>query len=124
VLLASLTRERMALLVKGHLELPSDLQDIIRRNLNDHEREIVPRLCSRRGESGLDIDAAKLSEACAGVALEDPSHHLKTTSAGDPVVLQGVAQRKRRQGTIGWLTQRLKSRACRTTVQCLLRNAP
>ena len=29
MLLASLTRQRMALLVKGHLELPSDLQGII-----------------------------------------------------------------------------------------------
>lgn len=39
MLLASLTRQRMALLVKGHLELPSDLQGIIRLGFNEHVRE-------------------------------------------------------------------------------------
>ena len=65
MLLASLTRERMALLVKGHLELPSDLQGIIQLKFNDHVREIVPKLCSRLRESGIDIDADKISHACA-----------------------------------------------------------
>ncbi len=65
MLLASLTRERMALLVKGHVQLPSDLQGIIQLKFNDHIREIVPKLCSRLRESGIEIDAAKVSEACA-----------------------------------------------------------
>jgi predicted nucleotide-binding protein len=65
MLLASLTRSRMALLVKGHVELPSDLQGIIQLKFNDHIRDIVPKLCSRLREAGIEIDAHKLSEACA-----------------------------------------------------------
>jgi predicted nucleotide-binding protein len=56
MLLASLTRQRMSLLVKGHIELPSDLQGIIRYNFNDHVREIVPKLCARLREVGIDVD--------------------------------------------------------------------
>ena len=63
MLLASLTRKRMALLVKGHLELPSDLQGIIRFNFNDHVREVVPKLCARLREAGVEVDAARVSEA-------------------------------------------------------------
>jgi predicted nucleotide-binding protein len=36
MLLSSLTRERMAIVVKGHVELPSDLQGIIRFGYNEH----------------------------------------------------------------------------------------
>ncbi|MBF0456056.1 MAG: nucleotide-binding protein [Magnetococcales bacterium] len=65
MLLSSLTRERMALIVKGHLELPSDLQGIIRLGYNDHIREIVPKLGQRLKESGFDIDASSISTASA-----------------------------------------------------------
>lgn len=65
MLLSSLTRDRMALLVKGHLELPSDLQGIIRFGFNDRVREIMPKLCARLQEVGIAIDPAKISEACA-----------------------------------------------------------
>jgi predicted nucleotide-binding protein len=65
MLLSSLTRERMALLVKGHVEVPSDLSGIIQLKFNDEVREIVPKLCSRLREVGIEIDAHKLSEACA-----------------------------------------------------------
>ncbi|MBC7822132.1 MAG: nucleotide-binding protein, partial [Planctomycetaceae bacterium] len=65
MLLASLTRSRMALLVKGHLELPSDLQGFIRFNFNDHVREVVPKLCARLREVGIDIDPTKISAASA-----------------------------------------------------------
>ncbi|HAT48840.1 MAG: nucleotide-binding protein [Nitrospirae bacterium] len=65
MLLSSLTRERMALIVKGHLELPSDLQGIIRLGYNDHIREIVLKLCQRLKEVGFDIDAAAISAASA-----------------------------------------------------------
>lgn len=63
MLLASLTRERMALIVKGHIELPSDLQGIIRLGYNDHIREVVPKLCQRLKEVGFDIDALAISAA-------------------------------------------------------------
>ena len=55
----------MALLVKGHLELPSDLHGIIRFNYNEHVREVVPKLCARLREAGIDVDAAKVSQASA-----------------------------------------------------------
>jgi predicted nucleotide-binding protein len=65
MLLSSLTRSRMALIVKGHLELPSDLQGIIQLRYNDHIREIVPKLCQRLREVGFDIDATAISAASA-----------------------------------------------------------
>lgn len=65
MLLASLTRNRMALLVKGHVDLPSDLQGIIQYRFNDHVREIMPKLCARLQEAGIAIDPSKISEACA-----------------------------------------------------------
>lgn len=65
MLLSSLTRSRMALIVKGHIELPSDLQGFIRFGYNDHVREIVPKLCARFGEVGIEIDPGKMSLASA-----------------------------------------------------------
>jgi len=65
MLLASLTRSRMVLLVKGHLEIPSDLQGIIWYGFNDHIREVIPKLCTRLREVGIEIDTAKISAACA-----------------------------------------------------------
>src|SRR5205823_8688152 len=55
MLLASLTRARMAIIVKGHVEIPSDLQGIIRFNYNEHVKEIVPKLCQRLKEAGFDL---------------------------------------------------------------------
>lgn len=65
MLLSSLTRERMALIVKGHLELPSDLQGIIQLRYNDHIREIVPKLCQRLREVGFDIRPECIAAASA-----------------------------------------------------------
>jgi len=63
MLLSSLTRSRMALVVKGHLEIPSDLEGIIRFGYNDHIREIVPKLCQRLKEAGFSIDTDAISAA-------------------------------------------------------------
>lgn len=63
MLLSSLTRARMALVVKGHLEIPSDLEGIIRFGYNDHVREIVPKICQRLKEAGFAIDASAISAA-------------------------------------------------------------
>ncbi len=65
MLLSSLTRSRMALVARGHLEIPSDLQGIIRLSYNDHIRQVVPKLCQRLREAGFDIDAGKVSDASA-----------------------------------------------------------
>lgn len=65
MLLASLTRQRMALLVKGHLELPSDLSGVIHYGFNDHIREVLPKLVTRLKEVGINVDDRKLAEAMA-----------------------------------------------------------
>jgi predicted nucleotide-binding protein len=65
MVLASLTRKRMALLVKGHVELPSDLEGIIRFHFNDHVREILPKLCGRLREAGIAVDMTKIGAASA-----------------------------------------------------------
>lgn len=65
MLLASLTRGRMAILVKGHVELPSDLQGIIQLRFNEHVREIVAKLATRMKEAGIAVDTTKIAEATA-----------------------------------------------------------
>lgn len=65
MLLSSLTRSRMALVVKGHVELPSDLQGIIRFGFNDHIREVLPKLVARLKEAKINVNENKLSEAMA-----------------------------------------------------------
>ena len=63
MLLSSLTRQRIAIVVKGHLEIPSDLQGIIRFGYNEHVREIVPKLCQRLKEAGFDIQPGQIAIA-------------------------------------------------------------
>jgi predicted nucleotide-binding protein len=63
MLLSSLTRERMAIVVKGHVELPSDLLGIIRFAYNDHIREIVPKLCQRLKEAGFGLGPDQIAAA-------------------------------------------------------------
>lgn len=63
MLLSSLTRERMAILVKGHMEMPSDLQGIIHLGYNDHVRQIVPKLCQRLKEAGFQIEPNQIADA-------------------------------------------------------------
>jgi len=65
MLLSSLTRSRIALLMKGHVELPSDLQGVIQLRFNDHIREIVPKLCDRLREAGIDISNDSITAAMA-----------------------------------------------------------
>lgn len=63
MLLASLTRVRMAIIVKGHLEMPSDLQGIIHLAYNDHVKEIIPKLCQRLKEAGFDLEPNQIAAA-------------------------------------------------------------
>lgn len=63
MLLASLTRERMAIVVKGHLEMPSDLQGVIHFGFNDHVREIIPKLCQRLKEVGFELSPQQIASA-------------------------------------------------------------
>ena len=63
MLLASLTRARMAIIVKGHLEMPSDLQGIIHLAYNDHVKEIIPKFCQRLKEAGFDLEPNQIAAA-------------------------------------------------------------
>ena len=63
MLLASLTRSHIAILVKGHLEMPSDLHGVINLAYNGHIREIVPKLCQRLKEAGFAIDSNQIAAA-------------------------------------------------------------
>jgi len=63
MLLSSLTRARLAIVVKGHVEIPSDLEGIIRFHYNDHVKEIVPKLCQRLKEEGFDLDPGDIAAA-------------------------------------------------------------
>lgn len=63
MLLSSLTRGRMAIVVKGHIEIPSDLLGIIRFGYNEHVKEIVPKLCQRLKEAGFDLDPGQIASA-------------------------------------------------------------
>lgn len=63
MLLSSLTRSRMALVVRGHLELPSDLEGIIRLGYNEHIREILPRLCQNLKGAGFHISSDAITAA-------------------------------------------------------------
>ena len=63
MLLSSLTRSRMAILLKGHVEIPSDLEGIIRLHYNNHVKEIVPKLCQRLREAGFELDSDQIATA-------------------------------------------------------------
>ena len=63
MLLASLTRERVAILQKGMVEHPSDVNGIIYIQFKDHVKEAVPRLASRLQTAGLTVSPDKIANA-------------------------------------------------------------
>lgn len=65
MLLTSLTRERVAILQKGFVERPSDVDGIIYIPFNDHVREVVPKLAGRLQAAGIQLDAAAVAKAQA-----------------------------------------------------------
>jgi predicted nucleotide-binding protein len=65
MLLASLTRARVAILQKGHVEHPSDVAGIIYIPFNDHVKETVPKLVQRLQAVGFNIDPAAIARASA-----------------------------------------------------------
>jgi predicted nucleotide-binding protein len=63
MLLSSLTRERVAILVKGFVEQPSDAHGIIYLHFNDHVKEVVPRLAERLRTAGFCLDPSRITRA-------------------------------------------------------------
>ncbi len=56
MVLASLGRDRMAILKKGALEHPSDVDGVLRLDFNDHVKEVAVRLATRMKKAGIEID--------------------------------------------------------------------
>lgn len=67
MLLASLTRERVALLVKGGVSLPSDLRGIIYIAFNDRVSEAMAKLCDHMIKAGIKIKPQSMAEAMASL---------------------------------------------------------
>jgi predicted nucleotide-binding protein len=65
MLISSLGRPNVAILKKGHLEVPSDADGILYIGFNDHVKETVPRLAERLNQAGFKIDATAISKAAA-----------------------------------------------------------
>ncbi|MEZ0612001.1 TIR domain-containing protein [Fibrella sp. WM1] len=63
MVMASIGRDRMIILKKGALELPTDTAGIQYHEFNDHVREIVPKLVQRLQQLGFEIDPAKIAHA-------------------------------------------------------------
>jgi predicted nucleotide-binding protein len=65
MLLASLTRERVAILQKGFVEHPSDVAGIIYIPFNDHVKEVVPKLAGRLQKAGIALAPGAIANASA-----------------------------------------------------------
>ncbi len=65
MLIAVLGRPNVAILKKGHIEIPSDASGIIYIPFNDHVRETVPRLVDRLRAAGFELDADCITRASA-----------------------------------------------------------
>ena len=63
MVLASLGRERMVLLKKGALELPTDVNGVIYLEFNEHVKEIAVKLATRMKGAGIEIDDARIHSA-------------------------------------------------------------
>jgi predicted nucleotide-binding protein len=65
MLLASLTRERVAILVKGFVEHPSDIGGIVYFTYKDHVKEVIPKLIGRFEGAGIKLDPKAIAGASA-----------------------------------------------------------
>lgn len=65
MVLASLGRDRMVLLKKGALELPTDVNGVIYLEFNEHVKEIAVKLATRMKGAGIEIDDALIHAAAA-----------------------------------------------------------
>ena len=63
MLISALGRRNVAILKKGHLEAPSDVQGIIYLPFNEHVKETVPKLVDRLRDAGFDLDQRAISQA-------------------------------------------------------------
>ena len=65
MLIAAFGRRRVAILKKGHVEVPSDASGIIYLPFNSHVKEAAPKLCQRLREAGFELDPDSIAKASA-----------------------------------------------------------
>jgi predicted nucleotide-binding protein len=65
MLISRLGRPNVAILKKGHLDVPSDAHGILYLGFNDHVKETVPRLVDRLRAAGFQIDPTAITRASA-----------------------------------------------------------
>ena len=65
MVLASLGRDRIVLLKKGALEMPTDVTGIIYLEFNEHVKEVAVKLATRMKVAGIEIDDALIHSAAA-----------------------------------------------------------
>ena len=65
MLVAAFGRDRVAILKKGHLEVPSDASGIIYLSFNDHVKETAAKLCQRLTEAGFELSPDSIARASA-----------------------------------------------------------
>lgn len=62
MVMAALGRDRMAILKKGDLEIPSDIHGIITMNFSDHVEECAAKLTQHLQDAGFEIDSINRRE--------------------------------------------------------------
>lgn len=65
MIMASLGRDKMVILKKGNLELPSDVNGIIYLEFNEHVKEIAVKLANRMKGAGIPIAENLITQAAA-----------------------------------------------------------
>ncbi|QYY25458.1 TIR domain-containing protein [Diaphorobacter sp. MNS-0] len=65
MLISALGRPNVAILKKGHLEVPSDADGILYIGFNDHVKETVPRLAERLNHAGFKVEGSAIAKAAA-----------------------------------------------------------
>ena len=65
MLIAAFGRGRVAILKKGHVVVPSDVNGIIYLPFNNHVKETAARLCQRLGEAGFQLSPDAIATASA-----------------------------------------------------------
>ncbi len=63
MLISALGRQNVAILKKGHIEVPSDAQGVLYIGFNDHVKETVPKLVDRLRSAGFVLSPEKVSKA-------------------------------------------------------------
>jgi predicted nucleotide-binding protein len=63
MLIAALGRGNVAILKKGHLEVPSDASGILYVPFNDHVKEAVPKLADRLRAAGFVLSPTNITKA-------------------------------------------------------------